>query len=73
MLEKGIIKQPFIGNYVLLAATYSQLGRKQEAASAAENVRRLDPFFETASYGSGFTNPEDRARIITGLRKAGLE
>ena len=73
VLEKGVVKQPdYIGNHVVLAATYARLGRNEEASQTAANVRRFDPFFETASYGTGFTNKRDRDDIIAGLRKAGL-
>ena len=73
VLEKGVVKQPdYIGNHVVLAATYARLGRNEEASQTAANVRRFDPFFETASYGTGFTNKSDREDIIAGLRKAGL-
>jgi len=34
---------------------------------------RLDPFFELDSYGTVFRNSEDRAKIVDGLRKAGLK
>jgi adenylate cyclase len=74
VLEQGVVKQPnFIGNYLVLAATYAELGLDDKAAQAATDVRRLDPFFQTASYGTGFTNQEDREKIIAGLRKAGLK
>jgi adenylate cyclase len=74
VLEKGIVKQPdYIGNYVVLSATYARMGHNEEASQAAANVRRFDPFFETASYGTGFTNKRDRDEIIAGLRKAGLK
>jgi adenylate cyclase len=74
VLEQGVVKQPhFIGNYLVLAATYAELGSDNKAAQAAAEVRRLDPFFETASYGSGFTVRQDRDRIVNGLRKAGLK
>jgi tetratricopeptide (TPR) repeat protein len=74
VLEQGIVKRPyFIGNYLILAATYAELGRDEKAAQAAVDVRRLDPFFDTASYGTGFTVQNDREKIVAGLRKAGLE
>ena len=73
VLEKGVVKQPdYIGNHVVLAATYARMGRNEEASRTAANVLRFDPFFETASYGTGFTNEKDRDDIVAGLRKAGL-
>lgn len=72
-LEKGVVKRPdFVGYYIVLAATYAQLGQTSEAVSAAETVRRLDPFFEVESFGTAFRNPAHRAAIVAGLRKAGL-
>jgi UDP-N-acetylenolpyruvoylglucosamine reductase len=35
-------------------------------------VRKLDPFFDTGSFGSLFRNPEHQAKIAAALRKAGL-
>jgi adenylate cyclase len=73
VLEKGVTKQPeFVGYYIALAATYAQLERVQDAASAAAKVRRLDPFFEVESYGTAFRNTAHRLSIAEGLRKAGL-
>lgn len=73
-LEKGVGHKPdFVGHHIHLAAAYAQSGRSEEARQAAEKVLRLDPFFETKSYGSAFRNPADRAALVEGLRKAGLE
>lgn len=73
-LEKGVGQKPdFVGHYIHLAAAYAQVGRSMEARQAAEKVLRLDPFFETKSYGSAFRNPADRAAVVEGLRNAGLE
>ncbi len=74
ILEKGVVKRPeFVGYYLLLAATYARLGRTDEAARAADTVRRLDPFFEVESFGTAFRTPAHREAIIAGLRKAGLK
>jgi adenylate cyclase len=73
-LEEGLIKRPnFTGYHIALAATYARLGRLEAAARAAADVRRLDPFFEVASFGTGFRQPAHRDAIVAGLRKAGLE
>jgi adenylate cyclase len=73
MLEKGVVKQPdYVGYYIVLAATYARLGRTLEAVSAAETVRRLDPFFEVESYGTAFRDSTHRAAIVAGLQEAGL-
>jgi len=74
VLEKGLIKRPdFVGNHIVLAATYSRLGRNEEAEHAAETVRRLDPFFKIESFGTAFRNQSHREAFVEGLRTAGLK
>ncbi|KPJ78283.1 MAG: hypothetical protein AMJ54_04120 [Deltaproteobacteria bacterium SG8_13] len=74
VLEKGVVKRPeFVGYHITLAATYARLGRVDEAGRAAENVRRLDPFFQLESFGKAFRNAAHREALLEGLRKAGLK
>jgi adenylate cyclase len=74
ILEEGVIIRPdFVGYHITLAATYARLGRLEEAARAADTVRRLDPFFQIDTYGTAFRNPTHRDIIVEGLRKAGLK
>ena len=54
------------------AAAAAQLGKMDEARGAAAEVRRLDPFFKTELFGNRLVNPEHRAKVQEGLRKAGL-
>jgi tetratricopeptide (TPR) repeat protein len=56
----------------LLAATYAQLRRADEATRMAETVSRKDPTFDPQGFGSKFLKPADLARLRDGLRKAGL-
>ena len=73
ILERGLSWYPnnvFI--HIPLAAAYAQAGRLREAERVVATVRRLHPFFEVDNYGTAFINPEDRAKIADGLRKAGL-
>jgi adenylate cyclase len=74
VLERARVRTPNIAFvYVMLAATYAQAGRDEEAKQAAASVRRLHPFFEVDSYGSLFRDPAHRAAFQEGLRKAGLK
>ena len=74
ILAQGQIKRPsFVGYQIALAATYARLGRADEAARAAAELRRLDPFFEVDSFGTGFRQPAHREAIVAGLRAAGLK
>ena len=74
ILEKGHIKRPdFVGYHILLAATYAQLDRLQDAQDAVDDVLRFDPFFEVQYFGTAFQNQDHRVLIADGLRKAGLK
>jgi adenylate cyclase len=59
-------------NHAGLAASYAQLGRTDEAVHAAEEVRRVWPFFEVDSFVAQF-NEANRPLIVEGLHKAGLK
>ena len=73
-LKKGVARKfDFVDLHVILAASYAQGGRQEDAVREAKTVLRLDPFFEVESYGEVFQNPADREKILAGLRKAGLE
>jgi adenylate cyclase len=60
-------------NYAGLAASYAQLNRKDEAAHAASDLKRVWPFFAIDSFTRQFQGEADRALIVEGLRKAGLQ
>ena len=73
-LEKSAIREP--GNlftYLMLAATYGELGRDDEAKLAADKVRTMHPFFEVAPYRAAFTNPEHGNSLAESLAAAGLQ
>ncbi|HTO64545.1 MAG TPA: hypothetical protein VMM15_25230, partial [Bradyrhizobium sp.] len=72
--EEGVHGTP--GDYMVragLAASYGQLGRKEEALKAAADVRRTWPFFRVDKLITNFQDEADRALIAEGLLKAGLE
>jgi TolB-like protein/class 3 adenylate cyclase len=54
------------------AATLAQLGDGEGARRAAQEVRRLDPFFDVGRFGTRLMNPAHREKAQEGLRKAGL-
>ncbi len=73
-LEQGILRDPdYVGYHIVLAATFAQTGRAADARREAEIILRLNPFFEAAAYGSAFSNPQDRGKLVEGLIKAGLK
>jgi len=73
VMEQTVAREPGYGfAYVILSAAYSEAGRPEDAARTAATVRKLDPLFDTGSFGSLFRNPEHQAKIVAALRKAGL-
>jgi hypothetical protein len=48
------------------------MGRKEDAARAAQAVRHIDPQYKRLMRFGQFDNPADIERISEGLRKAGL-
>src|SRR5439155_21052984 len=73
VMEQTVAWEPGYGfAYVILTAAYSEAGKPEDAARTAVTVRKLDPLFDTGSFGSLFRNPEHQAKIAAALRKAGL-
>jgi TolB-like protein/class 3 adenylate cyclase len=73
VLERALARVPQnAAIHALLAATFAQLGRPQDAARERDALRRVSPFFDIAAFGSRFQNPEHRAYLTEGLAKAGL-
>jgi TolB-like protein/class 3 adenylate cyclase/Flp pilus assembly protein TadD len=71
--ESGVRQNPAdYFNHACLAASYAQLGRKQEASMAAASTLRAWPFFHLTTFLSQFKRQVDRVDIADGLRKAGL-
>ena len=65
-----------IMSHLGLAATYSIMGREEEARAEAAEVIRINPKFSLDSYSKRFPQPMDQSRrdeYINALRKAGLK
>ena len=60
--------------HVKLTSILIDLDRKHEAMDAAKKVLALDPKFSVEVYGrtQNYTDPDRLARVLDGLRKAGL-
>ena len=73
VLERNVRRRPEqVWDYLMLAATYAQMDRVNEATRAADTVRRLDPFLQKGNDLFRFRDPADAARVAEGLREAGL-
>ena len=59
--------------YVTSAVAYAQLGREGEARAAMARAKQLLPYLDADSLGSRLREPGHRAKLVAGLRKAGLE
>ena len=73
VLERVITRKegnPFI--FAMLAAAYAESGRDQDSRSAAAEVRKLNPFFDVARFGSLFKKTEHRDKLAAALKKTGL-
>jgi TolB-like protein/class 3 adenylate cyclase len=58
----------------ILAAAYGQLGAADAAAEMLTRLRRVTPFFDAESFARNLSaKPEHEARLLDGLRKAGLD
>src|SRR5215469_8934685 len=56
----------------ILAATYAQLGRDQDAGRERASVMRMAPFLSAERFASQFGTQGARDQMIDGLRKAGF-
>jgi len=74
VLERNIGRKagPF-WDYLLLAAAYAQMDNAEEAARAAEAVRRIDPRYKRQMRFGQFKNSADIKHVDEGLSKAGLK
>jgi adenylate cyclase len=74
ILKEGVSRKPdWVGNHIILAATYAQIGHLEEAKKEAHNVLQLEPFFKIDHYGTVFQNSEHQTQIVNGLLKAGFK
>jgi adenylate cyclase len=73
--KKAIKREPNnLPAHLLLAATYSMMGREKDAQSEVEEVRRLNPKYSVDYFAkiSPYKDQTETDKIIDALRKAGL-
>ncbi|MCU0591647.1 MAG: adenylate/guanylate cyclase domain-containing protein [Desulfobacterales bacterium] len=74
--KKAIQRAPdFLYGHVGLAATYSKMGREEEAITEAAEILRIKPNFSLDFFNktSALKDQSDKDRVIDALRKAGLK
>jgi hypothetical protein len=57
----------------ILAATYAQLGRPQEAERERTEVMNMSPFLSAERFASQFGTQAARDHMLEGLKKAGFQ
>lgn len=57
---------------IIRTAALSQLGETEAARLSAQEVLRLNPYFDVKFVGSRFVKAEDQAKLQDSLRRAGL-
>jgi adenylate cyclase len=75
-LKKGVQRAPdFSIAHICLAATYSMMGREEEARAEAEEVLRISPKFSVDSWAkrTALKDQSEINKIADALRKAGLK
>jgi len=75
-LKKAIEREPRdIMSHVVLASTYSMMGREKEAREAAAEVLKINPKFSLEHFAKihPYKDPATKDRYIDSLRKAGLK
>ena len=76
LLRESVSRSPNLRNgHALLAATYAQIGKLEEARAAVAEVMRIEPNYTiggTTRVLVRFKNPDDDQHYFDGLRKAGL-
>jgi adenylate cyclase len=73
--ERAIRGMPnWVPAHIIAVASYAIAGRSDAAQEAAASLRQLSPAFQISQLGNTFPlrRPEDLARLVEGLRRAGL-
>ena len=66
---------PMVIRQAFIAASYSELGREEEARAMAQQLSEANPKFSLSSWelARTYKNPKDTERLLNALRKAGLK
>jgi adenylate cyclase len=73
--KEGLRRAPnALWGHIMLTATYSEMGRQEEARAEAAEVLRINPTFSTDFFAKRSMMKEQlRDKVVIALRKAGLK
>jgi hypothetical protein len=74
--DRALARNPGLNTQMLshpmLAATYAEMGRQQDADGERAIVAHLWPFLDARTFAAQFGTEEARDQILKGLKKAGF-
>jgi adenylate cyclase len=75
-LDRGLARGPGrnlqLMGHPILAASYAEMGRNQDAEGERAIIARLSPFFDAERFAAQFGTQETRDHMLEGLKKAGF-
>jgi adenylate cyclase len=75
-LDRGLARGPGrniqLMGHPILAASYAEMGRYQDAEGERAIIARLSPFFDAERFAAQFGTQEARDHVLEGLKKAGF-
>jgi adenylate cyclase len=71
-LARGSGRNLQLMGHPILAASYAEMGRNQDAEGERAIIARLSPFFDAERFAAQFGTQETRDHMLEGLKKAGF-
>jgi adenylate cyclase len=71
-LARGPGRNIQLMGHPILAASYAEMGRNQDAEGERAIIARLSPFFDAERFAAQFGTQEARNHMLEGLKKAGF-
>ena len=71
-LARGPGRNTQLMGHPILAASYAEMGRDQDAEGERAIIARLSPFFDPERFAAQFGTQEAREHLLEGLKKAGF-
>jgi adenylate cyclase len=71
-LARGPGRSTQLMGHPILAASYAEMGRDQDAEGERAIIARVSPFFDAERFAAQFGTQEARDHVLEGLKKAGF-